>query len=114
MKAGNLAEAELLLKAVAEDRAGRAEQEGKAAAAAYRNLASIAAVSEPGRAREYYAEAARLDPTDVEGMLLHGSYQKAAGQLDAAHAAYGRVIAMSNAGDEGWTYWAWLGRGDIQ
>jgi Putative serine esterase (DUF676) len=58
LKAGKPSEAEPLLKAVAEDKEKIADRESKDAAAAYRNLASIAAVSEPGRAREYYAKAA--------------------------------------------------------
>src|SRR5215471_4107871 len=92
LKAGKPAEAEPLLKAVAEDKAKRADKDAKDAAAAYRNLASIAAVSDPGRARDYYAEAARLDPSDVWGMFQNGWYQEDAGQLDAAQAAYARVI----------------------
>ena len=60
LKAGKPNEAEPLLKAVAEDKERRADKDAKDAAAAYRNLASIAAVSDPGRARDYYARAARL------------------------------------------------------
>ena len=67
LKAGKPNEAEPLLKAVAEDKEKRADKDAKDAAAAYRNLASIAAVSDPGRAREYYAQAARLDPSDIDG-----------------------------------------------
>jgi tetratricopeptide (TPR) repeat protein len=115
LKAGSPAEAEPLLKAVADDKARRADKDAKDAAAAYRNLASITAVSEPTRAREYYAEAARLDPSDVTGMLLNGWFQQQAGQLDAAQAAYARVIAMTEPGgaDEA-LIWAQLGTGDIQ
>ena len=53
LKAGKPNEAEPLLKAVAEDKEKRADKDAKDAAAAYRNLASIAAVSDPGRARDY-------------------------------------------------------------
>jgi hypothetical protein len=88
LKAGKPNEAEPLLKAVAEDKERRADKDSRDAAAAYRNLASIAAVSDPGRARDYYARAARLDPADVDGMLLNGWFQEQAGQLDAAQAAY--------------------------
>ncbi len=45
-KAGKAAEAEPLLKAVTEEKAKRADKDAKDAAAAYRNLASIAAVSD--------------------------------------------------------------------
>jgi tetratricopeptide (TPR) repeat protein len=115
LKAGNPVEAEPLLKAVADDKARRADKDAKDAAAAYRNLASITAVSEPARARAYYAEAARLDPSDVTGMLQNGWFQQQAGQLDAAQAAYARVIAMAEPGgaDEA-LIWAQLGTGDIQ
>lgn len=65
LKAGKPDEAEPLLKAVAEDKEKRADKDAKDAAAAYRNLASIAAVSDPGRARDYYARAARLDPSNT-------------------------------------------------
>jgi len=115
LKAGEPAEAELQLKAIAEGKARRADKDAKEAAEAYRNLASIAAVSEPGRAREYYAEAARLDPSDVWGMWLNGWFQEKAGQLDVAQAAYARVIAMTKPGSDDWAvYWAQLGMGDIQ
>ena len=115
LKANKPAEAEPLLKAVAEDKAKRADKDAKDAAAAYRTLASIAAVSDPGRARHYYAEAARLDPSDVEGMFLSGLYQENAGQLDAAQQAYTRVIAMAKPGsDDEALIWAQFGTGDIQ
>jgi tetratricopeptide (TPR) repeat protein len=115
LKAGKPNEAEPLLKAVAEDKEKRADKDAKDAAAAYRNLASIAAVSDPGRAREYYAQAARLDPSDIEGMYQNGWFQEDAGQLDAAQAAYARVIAAVKPGtnDEA-LVWAKFGIGDIQ
>ena len=89
-----------MLKAVAEDRERRADKDAKDAAAAYRNLASIAAVSDPGRARDYYARAARLDPSDIDGMFQNGWFQEQAGQLDAAQAAYARVIAAAKPGTD--------------
>src|SRR5262249_24499272 len=100
LKAGKPAEAEPLLKAVAEDKAKRADKDAKDAAAAYRDLASIALVSDPGRARDYYAQAARLDPSNVEGMLVNGWLQDEAGRLDAAEAAYARVVAMAKPGSD--------------
>jgi tetratricopeptide (TPR) repeat protein len=115
LKAGEPAEAEPLLKAVAEDKAKRADKSAKDAAAAYRNLGAIAEVSETARARQYYAEAARLDPSDVSGMLQNGWFQRQAGQLDAAQAAYAHVIAMAKPGsDDEALIWAQLGKGDIQ
>jgi tetratricopeptide (TPR) repeat protein len=115
LKAGKPDEAEPLLKAVAEDKAKRADKDAKDAAAAYRNLASIAAVSDFARAREYYAEAAQLDPADAWGMVWNGWFQQDAGQLDMALAAYGRVITMAKPGsDENSLFWAQIGTGDIE
>jgi tetratricopeptide (TPR) repeat protein len=115
LKAGKPSEAEPLLRAVAEEKATRADKDAKDAAAAYRNLASIAAVSEPGRAREYYAKAARLDPSNVEGMRRNAWFQQQAGQLDAAQDAYARVIAMGKLGsDDRAIYWSKRGTADIQ
>ncbi len=117
LKAGKPAEAEPLLNAVAEDRETSAanelrsaDNEKKAAAAAYRNLASIASVSSPGRAREYYAKAAQLDPENAEGVFWNGWYQFEAGKLSAAQAAYEPVVSI---GDTKWIYWARNGLGDI-
>jgi tetratricopeptide (TPR) repeat protein len=113
LKAGKPAEAEPLLLAVAEDFAKRGDT--KSAAAAYRNLASIAAVSDPGRARDYYARAAQLDPSDVDGMFQNGWFQKEAGHLEAAQAAYAHVIAMAKPGvDDENLVWAKFGTGDIE
>jgi tetratricopeptide (TPR) repeat protein len=115
LKAGKPDAAEPLLKAVAEDKAARADKNAIDAAAAYRNLASIAAVSDPGRARDYYAQAARLDPSDMLGMYLYGWFQLDAGQLDAAQAAYARVIAAAKPGsDDRALFGAQLGMGNIQ
>ncbi len=114
LNTGKPNEAEPLLKAVAEDKEKRADKDAKDAAAAYRNLASIAAVSDPGRARDYYARAARLDPADVNGMFQNGWFQEQAGQLDSAQAAYARVIAAAKPGvDDHVLIWAKIGMGDI-
>jgi tetratricopeptide (TPR) repeat protein len=114
LRAGRATEAEPLLKAVAEDKAKHADKDAKDAAAAYRNLASIAAVSDPRQARRYYAEAARLDPSDMWGMLQNGWFRQQAGQLDAAQVAYVRVIAGAKPGpDDRALVWAKFGLGDI-
>jgi tetratricopeptide (TPR) repeat protein len=113
LREGKPAAAEPLLKAVAQDKARRAEKDAKDAAAAYRNLAAIAAVSDPKRAREYYAEAARLDPSDLRGMYENGDYQFKADNLDAAEASFNRVIdGGRNVGPE--AFWAKIGLGDVQ
>jgi tetratricopeptide (TPR) repeat protein len=115
LKQGKPTEAEPLLKAVAEEKKQRMAKEGKEAAEAFRNLASIAAVSDPGKARNYYAEAAKLDPDNIEGMFQNGWFQLQAGQLDAAETAYRRVIAVGRPGkDDENIYWARVGIGHIR
>jgi tetratricopeptide (TPR) repeat protein len=115
LKAGKAADAEPLLKAVAEDRAKHADRNAGGAAAAYLNLALVAAVSVSGRDREYLAEAARLDSTNIETMMLNGWYLVQAGQLDAARAAFARVIAVAKTGsDDQALISAQLGMGAIQ
>ena len=103
------------MKAVAEDKARRADKDAKDAAAAYRNLASIAAVSDPGRAREYYALAAHRDPSNVWGMYRNGWFHELAGQLDVAQTAYARVIILAKEGtDDDALVWAIFGLGHIE
>ena len=92
LKQGKPADAVPLLKAVAEDKAKRADKDSKDAAAAYRNLASIASVADHKSARDYYAVAARLDPSDVEGMFWNGWYQYEAGDLKAAETGFRYVV----------------------
>jgi hypothetical protein len=114
LKAGKVSDAEPLLKAAAEDKEKRAKKDSTAAAAAYRNLASIAAVSNPGRARAYYEKAANLDPADIAGMYQNGWFQETAGRLDLAETAYRAVITKAKFSDGEWLLWAQLGMGDIQ
>ena len=111
--AGKYQEAEPLLQAVAEDKKRLASNEE--AAKALRNLASIAAISDHGKARSYYAEAAELDPHHVEGMFWNGWFQAEAGSLSEAETAYRRVISTAKAKEDDWAlYWARLGVGDIR
>jgi tetratricopeptide (TPR) repeat protein len=120
LKAGKPSEAEPLLKAVAEDqlKSGEsqlksAENANKKAAAAFRNLASIAAVSDPGRARENYAKAAQLDPDNIEGVIWNGWYQLLASKLDAAQAAFERAASIGGQQDLDLVFWARTGLGDV-
>jgi tetratricopeptide (TPR) repeat protein len=113
LKAGKPSEAEPLLKAVAEDKQENAADANREAAAAFRNLASIAAVSDPGRARDYYAKAAKLDPNHVEGLYLNGSYQLEAGDLVGAQTAFERVLDLAEPPDARSVFWARNGLGDI-
>jgi tetratricopeptide (TPR) repeat protein len=125
LKAGKVAEAEPPLQAAAEDKAMRAAQAGmpagtqvgksaKAAAAAYRALASIAAISDPKQAREFYAKASRLDPSDVVALFRSGWFQQEAGQFNLAEATYRRVITSVQASNSEWVLWAHFGKGDIE
>ena len=114
LKAGKPDKAEPLLKAMAEDSEKRLDKDAKATAAAYRNLASIAGIPNPARARDYFARAARLDPSDVNGMLLNGLFQEQAGHLDDAQAAFARVVTMAKPGaDDGELVMAKFGIADI-
>jgi tetratricopeptide (TPR) repeat protein len=114
LKAGRPAEAEPLLKAVAEDKKKQAARQSREAAEAFRNLAAIARVSDPANARKYYAEAVSLDPDHVEGMYWHGSMQSDAGNLQEAETAFRRVIRPGQEGrNDTWLYWARLGIGDL-
>ena len=113
LRAGKYQEAEPLLAAVAEDKKRLASS--KEAAEALRNLASIAAIADHGKARSNYAEAAALDRDHVEGMFWHGWFQAEAGSLDEAETAYRRVISTAKAKEDDWAlYWARLGVGDIR
>jgi tetratricopeptide (TPR) repeat protein len=111
---GQYQEAEHLLLSVAEEKA-RLGANAKATAAVLRNLAPIAAISNHDKAREYYAEAAALDPDNVEGAFWNGWFQAKAGSLNEAEAAYQRVINIARAKEDDWAlYWARLGVGDIR
>lgn len=112
LKAGKPSEAEPLLRAVAEEKEKSGENAG--AAAAYRNLASIAAISDPARAREYYSRAAQLDPTNVEGVILNGWYQLEAGNRDAALSDFERVVSLASSLDSDRVFWAQIGLGAIR
>jgi tetratricopeptide (TPR) repeat protein len=115
LKSGDIAAAEALLKAVAEDQARRSEHDAKEAATAYRNLASIAALSDPARARTYFAEAAKLDPTNIQGLLSNAWFQEHAGQLDAAQAGYDAIVSQAKTSkDDHEAFWAQIGLGNLQ
>ena len=112
LKAGKPSEAEPLLRAVAEEREKSGENAG--AAAAYRNLAAIAAISDPARAREYYFRAAQIDPTNVEGIVLNGWSQLEAGNRDGAQSAFEYVVGLGSSLDSDRVFWAQIGLGAIR
>jgi tetratricopeptide (TPR) repeat protein len=115
LRAGKVADAVPLLQAVADEKTARIRQDSRVAAVAYRNLGAIAGLADPRKAREAYAEAARLDPNNVEGALWHGYFEADAGNLTEAETAYHRVISLGTPGKDDWAlYWAHLGFGDVQ
>jgi tetratricopeptide (TPR) repeat protein len=113
LKASMAAEAAAPLKAVAQDKPKRGAKTPKEAAAAYRTLGAIAAISDSGAARDYYEQAVRLDPSDFESWFHGGWLQQQAGHLDAAEASYLQVIKTAKVYISAWVLWAHLGRGDI-
>ena len=48
----------------------------KKAAKRYRQIAATAGLAEPRKAREWYAEAAKLDPDNIGGMNWHAYMEK--------------------------------------
>ena len=115
IKAGKPAEAEPLLRAVAEERASRAKTEAKQAAEAFRNLGAIAGLADPRRAREAYRRAAELDPDNIDALLWLGWLEMQAGSLEASERAYRRLIELhAKTPDSREVYWARLGLGNIR
>jgi tetratricopeptide (TPR) repeat protein len=115
LAARKVAQAVPLLEAVAEDKTARIRQDSQVVAAAYRNLGAIAGLVDPKKAREAYAEAARLDPNNIEGAYWHGYFEAEAGNLTQGEAAYRRVISLGAPGRDDWAlYWAHIGLGDTQ
>jgi len=115
LQAGKVADAVPLLQAVAEEKTARIRQDSQVAAVAFRNLGAIAGLADSRKAREAYAEAARLDPNNLEGTLWHGYFEADAGNLTEADTAYRRVVSLGAPGKDDWAlYWAHLGLGDVQ
>ncbi len=115
LKAGKTTEAAALLESVATGFEARAAQNNKQAAAAYRQLGAIAGLADPKKAREAYANAARLDPSDIESVAWHAWFAWDAGDLAEADTAYRQVLTLGTAGrDDEWLFWARLGLGDTR
>ncbi len=80
-----------------------------------RSAAAAAAASGFNWDREVHAEPALLEASDVWGLFRNGWRQEDAGQLDAAQAAFARVIATAKPGsDDEALFWSQIGAGDIQ
>lgn len=98
LRAGRTEEAIDVQVAAAEVRERRAAAETRRAAKDYREAAALAASAHPGRARDLYARAARLDPDDVEGLFQHAWAQLQASALDEAESAYLRILEIAKPG----------------
>jgi hypothetical protein len=98
LEAGKPAEAEPLLKAVAEEEKLRAAHESERAAAAYLNLGSITRISDPKRALEAYSEAIALDPNNAEALFWYARLQEAAGHFHLAKKGYEQLLALGKGG----------------
>jgi tetratricopeptide (TPR) repeat protein len=114
LQQGNIAEAEALFRAVAEEREEASKSAGREAAEAWRNLGAIAALSNPKKSREAYAHAVALEPDNVDGLIWHGWLHIQADDLPVAEEAYRRLIALESGREPGLgLYWARVGLGDI-
>ena len=115
LKANKIGEAEAIFHAVAEEKTAQINQDGKSAAAAFRNLGTIARLSDPKRALEAYQKALELNPDDLNSMLLVGSLQVERGELEQAEAKFKRILSTANdQNDPARVYWARLLVGDIK
>lgn len=91
----------------------RLELKRKDAAVAYRNLGAIASLHDPRKAREAYAKAVELDPTNAEGLLWNGWFQIGA-NMDGAEKSFRALLALEKDGaDPNLLFWARVGLGDI-
>ena len=113
LKEGKPTEAEPLLAAVFEDKKKLATRQSKDAAEAARNLASIAGISDLKKARQYYAEAAALDPDNLNGMLQYATSESLGGSLDKAESAFRRALVLAEEQKDDlsrlWAHWG-IGR----
>ena len=86
----------------------------RAAAAAWRDLGTIAGLRDPRRARDAYARATALDPDDWESLYWGGTLDLDAGDLDAAETAYRQLLAVKRVEpDSRAAFWAQLGLGAV-
>ena len=102
LAAGKQAEATALLQAIARDKeaqsiakAAQAKKDALEAAAAYRNLGSIAGLADPKTAREAYQKAIELDPEDMASLQAYSHLMHSAGNLAAAEAAARMLIRLA-------------------
>jgi tetratricopeptide (TPR) repeat protein len=114
LKAGNVENASMLLRMVADEAQARIREDSKQAAAAWRNLGAIAGLRDPKSAREAYARAVMLDAEDTESLFWDGWFELQAGDLAAAERSYRQLLPLKQAEpDSRGAIWARLGLGDI-
>jgi tetratricopeptide (TPR) repeat protein len=104
-------QAEPLLLSVAEEKASRIERDSKDAAEAYRGLAAIASVSDPGRAQEAYEKALSYDPDDLGSALQAAWIAMGSGQMQHAADLFRLVQEKSSSGVQ--LFWTHLGFADF-
>lgn len=104
-------QAEPLLLSVAEEKAARIEKDSKDAAEAYRGLAAIASVSDPGRAQAAYEKALLYDPGDLWSAVEAGWIAMGRGQLQHAADLFRLVQEKSSSGVQ--LFWTHLGFADF-
>ena len=114
LKANNSAQAEPLLRSVAEDKERAAASAGREAATAYRNLGAISGLADLKRAQEAYAHATALDPDNPDGLFWAGWFELETGDLHGAENFYTRLLQLDGKGaTEDQILWARTGLGDI-
>jgi tetratricopeptide (TPR) repeat protein len=114
LKVNQIAEAEALFQAVAEDKASRIAQDKKDAAAAFRNLGAIAGLRDPKKALDAYERALEYDPDDFDGLMWAGYLLIGRGNLDAAQTRLDRLLSLAGEGQSFYRFWAQFGLGDIR
>jgi tetratricopeptide (TPR) repeat protein len=113
LKAGKPADAESLLKAVAEEKEARAASENKQAAEAYATLGTISKLADPNRAREAFAKAVALDPQNARALYWNARLQPFGGGNLEARRGYEQLLALKTDTDECFACYALVGLGNI-
>src|SRR4051794_5305944 len=112
LKAGDVAQATQLLRAVADERTARIQQDRRDAATAYRNLGAIAGLRDPKAALDAYSKAIELDPNDAESLFWAGWIEVDRGDLGKAEEKLNRTLRLTGPQDK-FQHWVILRLGDI-
>ena len=94
---GNVNDAELLFRAVAEEKGGRVAQDKREAAAAYRHLGAIAGLGDPKRALAAHGKALEFEPDDTEALYWHGYLNVLAEDANAAERSLHQLLRVASA-----------------